>query len=642
MRSFSTLVPLLRVRVIPNPRALLAVAVIVQAVVVPAFGEPASGEYSFRVEHDVIIPMRDGVRLAADIYLPTDDDGQPIRSLPILLQRTPYDKTTAKFVEAAEFFASHGYIAVLQDARGRYQSDGEFSKYIGEGQDGFDTIEHLALLPYTNGKIGMWGTSYGAHVQANAAKFDPPHLRTIVLNMGGLSNGWTHKIRNHGALELQQVTWAFTQLAAEARDPILRQMISSETPGDWLWALPFRRGLNPFSTSPNFEDYLLKVMTDTDYGDFWKEKDLNWVEHYHTTADIPMLLLTGWYDSYCGGTIQNFIGLTDALNSHVQLIVGPWTHGGNLRSYAGDIEFGANANLSGFERDFHLRWFDKHLKDIGSQRADPKVKLFVMGTGDGHKDRNGRLFHGGHWITTDSWPLPNTQFTKFYLVSGGKLQLAPDSSEAASTTYTFDPTNPVPTIGGAFSSTGPTFEPGGYDQRTTKEVFAARPPYLPLKARSDVVVFQTDPLPDAVEVVGPISIKLYVSSSAVDTDFTVKLVDVYPPSLDYPQGFDLNITDGVLRTRYRASQQEQVLLQPGKIVELSIQPFPTANVFKKGHRIRIDISSSNFPRFDINPNTGEPLGTHRSYTSADNTIYHDSLRRSHLLLPIVSADSSTD
>lgn len=600
----------------------------------------AQSEYVFGVEKtesNLMLPMRDGVSLATDIYRPTRVGAPVDEQLPILLQRTPYDKTGDRIVQSAEFFARNGYVVVLQDHRGRYASEGEFTKYVGEGQDGFDTIAHLSELPYGNGEVGMWGTSYGAHVQANAAKLRPPALKTIVVNMGGMSNGWDHKVRNHGAFEIQQFTWAFRQLAAETDDPVVRKMLDLDSINHWLTAMPIRKGLNPLSVSPNFEDYILEMMTHGDYDDYWKHLDVNWVEYYDQTADIPMLLISGWYDSYAGGTVHNYNELSRRLDSDVHLIMGPWTHSSNTRSYAGDVEFGTDAAIQDFHQEFHLRWFDRVLKGKRGDSMAP-VQAFVMGTGDGHKDANGRLYHGGEWREASEWPLPDTEFVPYYFHGDGTLSTSKTDDEFAATTYLSDPDNPVPTIGGAFSSTSPVFEPGAYDQRTSADVFGAEPPYLPLKSRSDVVVFQTAPLEQDVSVVGPIVIHLHVSSTAPDTDFTAKLVDVYPPSADFPTGFEMNITDGILRARYREGPEQQVLMDAFETYEIQITPFPTANVFKKGHRIRVDIASSNFPRFDINPNTGEPLGRHRNKRIAENSIMHSADRPSHILLPIIPAN----
>jgi putative CocE/NonD family hydrolase len=602
--------------------------------VLTAFALAAAGEV-VRAEENLMIPMRDGVRLATDIYRPARG-GTPLEEkLPVLLQRTPYGKTGSSLVESARFFAANGYVVALQDLRGTYSSEGVFTKYIGEGQDGYDTIEVLAKLPYANGKVGMWGTSYAAHVQANAAKLRPPALATIVLNMGGMSNGSDHKVRNHGAFELQQLTWAFRQLEAETEDPLVKEHLARAPIESWLEALPLRKGLNPLSVAPNFEDYILEMATHGDYDDdYWKHPDVNWQEHYDQTLDIPMVHVSGWYDSYAGGTLQNFVELSKRMTSPVHLLMGPWTHGGNTRSHAGDVEFGPEAARPDFPREFHLRWFDRFLKS-GDAAAEEPVRIFVMGTGDGHKDANGRLYHGGRWISASSWPLPETRWTRYYFHADGSLSERPPTEPESKTTYTFDPRDPVPTLGGAFSSTSPVFEPGAYHQEEREGIYGARPPFLPLSARPDVVVFQTEPLTSDVEIVGPIVVALHASSTALDTDFTAKLVDVYPPSPDFPSGFEMNLTDGILRARYRNGPERQELMTPGEIYRLEIEPFPTANVFKKGHRIRVDLSSSNFPRFDVNPNTGEPLGMNRRMVNADNTLFHDALRPSHVMLPIL-------
>ncbi len=588
-----------------------------------------------RFEQNLMVPMRDGVRLATDVYRPARG-GTPLdEKLPVLLQRTPYGKTGSSLVESARYFAANGYVVALQDVRGAYASEGVFTKYIGEGEDGFDTIEYLAKLAYANGKVGMWGTSYAAHVQANAAKLRPDALATLILNMGGMSNGWDHKVRNHGAFELQQLTWAFRQLEDETEDPLVKEHLARAPIESWLEALPLRKGLNPLSVAPNFEDYILEMATHGDYDDdYWKHRDVNWQEHYDETLDIPMIHVSGWYDSYAGGTIQNFVELSRRKTSPMCLLMGPWTHGGNTRSYAGDVEFGPEAARPDFPRELHLRWFDRFLKGEEAAAEEP-VRIFVMGTGDGHKDGNGRLYHGGRWIAASTWPLPETTVAQYYFHGDGSLSKTPPTKPESASTYTFDPRDPVPTLGGAFSSTSPVFEPGAYHQEEREGIYGAKPPFLPLSARPDVVVFQTEPLAFDVEVVGPIEVELHASSTALDTDFTVKLVDVYPPSSDFPSGFEMNLTDGILRARYRNGPERQQLMTPGEVYRLEIEPFPTANVFKKGHRIRVDVSSSNFPRFDVNPNTGEPLGMNRRMVNADNTLYHDAGRPSHVVLPIL-------
>lgn len=610
-----------------------------------AFAEEEKLYEAVLFQADAMIPMRDGVKLATDIYRPAVK-GVPVEEkLPMVLQRTAYDKKSERFVKLANYFAQHGYVAVLQDIRGTYKSEGVFVKYMNGPEDGYDTIEWLAELPYTDGKIGMFGCSYGAHNQADAAKLNPPHLSTMVVNCGGIHNGWEYKIRNHGAFELaQQVAWALRQLGEETANPLVKDFLKIEKVEDWMAALPLKKGLNPLSIAPNFEDFIFEQWTHCDYDSFWKQMAYNWAEYFHQTSDIPMIHVTGWYDSYTSGSIKNYIGLSKIKKSPVRLLVGPWTHCSNV-PFAGDVEFGPDAAMPDFAEKWHLRWFDYFLKgkDNGVGK-EPAVRLFVMGRGDGHKDKNGRLYHGGYWKTAKDWPLSGTVFTNYYFHADGTLSTKLPAPGVKPTTYTYDPRDPVPTIGGSFSSQRPVLESGAFDQREReykgdprKGFYGSKPPYLPLRARHDVVVFQTEPLEKDVEVIGPIKVKLYASSTALDTDFTAKLVDVYPMSKDYPAGYEMNITDGVIRARYRNSREKQELMKSGEIYEFTIEPFPTANVFKKGHRIRIDISSSSFPRFDVNPNTGEPLGMDRRKVAADNSIYHDLMHPSHVVFPIVPA-----
>jgi len=627
---------------------LLVLALLASSVAQAEQGEVYS-VVTFR--KDLMVPMRDGVKLSTDIYRPAIN-GVPLpERLPLLLQQTPYNKESPQVVDQARYFASHGYVVALQDDRGTYKSEGVLIKYVGFGKDAYDSIEWLAQLPYTNGEVGMWGTSYAAHAQASAAIAHPPHLKTVILNCGGLYNGWEYKIRNHGAFELaQQVGWAFDQATAQPATQAARGVIEREKVADWIGVIHAKRGLNPLSAAKNFEDYLFEQMTHGDYDAYWKQTDMNWSLAYDETADIPMLHVTGWYDSYTGGTIHNYAALASLKKSPQRLLVGPWTHGRNTTSYSGDIEFGPDAALKEFPTALHLRWFDHFLKGQATLTGSDEspVRLFVMGTGDGHKDASGRLFHGGYWKTAAGWPPRDIQLTTYYFRGDGSLSRDMPSANDQPATYRYDPEHPVPTIGGSFSPQRGLVAAGGYDQRerefhgeTAQGFLGSRPPYLPLKARQDVLVFQTEPLSDNTEVIGPIEVTLFASSTAVDTDFTAKLIDVYPPGKDYQSGFDLNITDGIIRARYRNSPERQEFMKPGEIYRFRIEPFSTANVFKKGHRIRLDISSSNFPRFDVNPNTGEPLGMNRRTIPADNTIYHDRDHPSHVVLPVVEKRTAT-
>ena len=582
-----------------------------------------------------MIPTRDGRRMATDVYRPARNGVAVSKRFPVLLHRTPYDKSKAQ--KNAEYFARHGYVVAVQDTRGRYRSEGTFLKVQPiDATDGFDVIEWLAKQPYSNGAVGMWGTSFAAHMEAGAAQLHPPSLKTIVVNMGGMSNAWDHGVRYRGAYEMgRQLTWAWSQLAADAPNPSVRRLLEREKVEDWYGVQPMRRGLNPLSVVPEYEGWYLDFFEHADYDAFWKDPMMNWSEHYAETSDIPMYQIGGWYDIFLAGTFENFVGLSKLKKSPQRLLVGPWVHHGDTLSYAGDVAFGDAAAILDFDGDFHLRWFDHYLKGLATGvERDPPVRLFVMGTGDGHKDAAGRLFHGGYWRNESTWPLAGTRLVPYYFHADGSLSTDTPHETRARTTFTFDPRDPVPTVGGGSSA---RLKDGAYDQREDPRFPPSKPPFLPLRARADVVVFQTAPLEHDMEVIGPIHVELFGSTNRTDTDFTAKLIDVYPPSAEWPGGYDMNITDAIIRGRYRATQDHAVMLVPDKVYVFPIDPFPTANVFKKGHRIRVDISSSNFPRFDANPNTGEPLGKNRRMITADNTIHHSAMYPSHIVLPLAPA-----
>jgi putative CocE/NonD family hydrolase len=320
----------------------------------------------------------------------------------------------------------------------------------------------------------------------------------------------------------------------------------------------------------------------------------------------------------------------------MRLVIGPWTHHGNTATFAGDVDFGADAAIKDFDTNFHLAWFDYYLKGIKTAAAaQAPVRYFLMGTGDGHKDSAGRIYHGGEWRESKLWPPAESRAATFYLHADGSLNThAPIPTEPAATVYQFDPAHPVPTIGGGVSK---RLKDGAYDQRERADMPGSRPPYLPLRGRSDVLVFESEILKQDVVLAGPVEVTLYAASTATDTDFTAKLIDVYPPSTDFPTGFDMNLTDGIVRASYRDHFETRQPLVPGKIYSIVVRPFDTANVVKKGHRVRLDISSSNFPRFDVNPNSGEPLGSSRLLKTAENTVYHDAAHASAVKLFLMPA-----
>jgi hypothetical protein len=315
------------------------------------------------------------------------------------------------------------------------------------------------------------------------------------------------------------------------------------------------------------------------------------------------------------------------------MILGPWIHGANTSSAHGQVDFGPSAAIQGLE--FRARWFDRWLKNTANgAENDSPVKIFVMGGGTEARTTKGLHLHGGVWRDEKEWPIARTRFTPYYLHADGSLAPAKPAERASSTSYDFDPRNPVPTIGGNISSGVGIMLQGAWDQKCGEHVWNCKDS-LPLSARRDVLVFETRPLTEDVELTGPIDVKLWASSSAVDTDFTAKLLDIHPPSPEFPAGIDMNVEDGIIRARFRHSLEKQELMKPGTVYEFTIKLYPTSNVFKAGHRIRLDISSSNFPRFDVNPNSGEPLNAHRRMVTATNTIYHDASHPSHVILPVI-------
>jgi uncharacterized protein len=592
-------------------------------------------EYDVIVQRDVPVLMRDGVRLAADLYLPARGNEPAPGPFPAVMERTPYDKT-AKFAQG-RYFARRGYVAVVQDVRGRFQSEGEWYPFAREAPDGYDSVEWAAAQPWCSGHVGTMGGSYCGSDQSALATLNPPHLSAMVVAVG-TSNYHTSSLRHNGALELRFMVYAF-RMATTSRealaDPALKAALVAdyERMDEWLSRTPYRKGASALRFLPTYEQWLLDILGEGDYNDYWQQRGYA-IDHYYAEhAAVPTIYLGGWYDSYARGTTSNYQALSAMKTTPQHLLMGPWTHGGWGASFAGDVDFGTDAVLDDYN-GLHLRWFDRWLKGIdnGADR-EPPVRIFVMGGGSGEMDRNDRLTHLGAWRDAGDWPLPGTQYVPYYAHADGTL--TPDlPGDAAPTRYTFDPRDPVPTIGGGISAASQVMPAGGYDQRGDRRFYGCRDS-LPLSARSDVLVFQTPCLDQDVEVTGPLTVKLWASSSARDTDFTVKLIDVHPPHADYPDGFAQNISDSIVRARYRNGREAPESLVPGEVCAFEIVMYPTSNVFARGHRIRLDVSSSNFPRFDVNPNTGGPMGRDRRVIVAENAVYHDRERPSHIILPVI-------
>jgi uncharacterized protein len=600
------------------------------------------------VERDVMVAARDGVRLATDIYRP-----EGAGPFPAVLERTPYDKSAPSRSEitasdpkprtreaVAQYFVDAGYAVVYQDCRGRYRSDGSFTKYLSEAADGYDTCDWLVRQGWCNGRIATMGLSYAAHAQMALGCLDPPGLAAQYLDCGGFSNAYRSGIRHGGAFDLKQATWAYRNALADARDPDTKAALEAEDIASRMARMPWRKGDSPLKAAPDYEDYLFEQWSHGIFDEFWKQPGIYAEGFYGGYADVPAVHLSGWYDPYARTAMENYVGLVARKRGPVRLVLGPWTHGDRSLSYAGHVEFGSAAPLDGnLGTDFFTvrrRWFDCWVKGIDNGVAEePAVRVFVMGGGSGRRTAEGRLDHGGCWREAQSWPLPQTEFTRFYLHPGRSLLIAKPGEGGGPLSFTADPDDPVPTIGGALSSGGPVMYGGAYDQRTGPKLFGAKPPYGPLAGRPDVLVFQTPPLPEDLEIAGPIEVKLWVATDGPDADVHAKLIDLSPPGEDYPDGFAMNLCEGLLRLRYQESWEAPALLEPGRVYAVTVAMFPCANLFKRGHRLRLDLAGSDFPHFDINPNSGEPEGAMNRKRRATTRIFVDAARPSHLVLPVI-------
>jgi putative CocE/NonD family hydrolase len=607
-------------------------------------GVRAEEPYGAVVLKDVKVAMRDGVRLAADVYLPARNGVAAVGRFPAILERTPYNKDESDFT--ARLFVPYGYVFVAQDVRGRFGSEGHWRPIRDDSRDGFDTAAWIAAQSWSDGGIGTVGGSYPGGTQHALALANPPQLKAMI-PVDAMSDCGRYGIRHNGAFELRFFNWIFNfgfspvPLRQPGIDPQAAPALGAlrDHVREYLRGLPLRPGTTPLKFAPDYESWLVESMSHGDNDAYWTDMGVSVVDHVAEYKDVPVYHVGGWYDSWALQTSTlNYAELAKAKKNQ-RLIMGPWTHGGQRRSSAGEAEFGPEAaiDMAAFER----RWFERWLKgvDNGVDR-EPPVRLFVMGGGDGHKTAEGRIFVGGAWREEREWPLSRARPTSYYLQAGGGLSTERPRSTPA-TRYQFDPRHPVPSLGGNVSSeNGGMMGRGVMDQRCRKDVWFCEDE-RPLSARSDVLVFQTPPLAEAMEVTGRLVVKLWAASSAVDTDFTAKLVDVYPPSNDFPAGFDLNVGDSIVRGRYRDSLARASLMKPGEVYAFTIELYPTALVFQKGHRIRLDVSSSNFPRFDVNPNTGEPLNDNRRWLTAENAVYHDPEHPSQLVLPVLPrADSA--
>lgn len=480
-----------------------------------------AGSASASAEHDVVmatsvkVPMRDGVRLATDVYLPGRGGAPAPGQFPVLLARTPYRK--ADMGDAGRFFAQRGYVVVIQDVRGRYESEGTFYIYLNEGRDGYDTVEWAAKQSWSNGKVGTFGPSYRAATQNALAVERPPHLSAMFVVVGTSNYHEDGAVRGGATYLLHNLAYAFSlgSTSKEARaDPAREAALlqgARQQLAQWLRAYPFGPNASPFHLVPAYQRWFQDFVDHADYDDYWKQNGFTFERSYEKYPEVPIYFISGWYDIFLRGTLHNFVGLSARQRSPKKLMIGPWVHGVGP-GFAGDVEFGPAAAVD-IQLE-QLRWFDQVLngKDTGILK-EPPVRLFVMGGGDGSRTPSGRLNDGGQWHSMPAWPPPGATSHPFYFHGDGSLSEQAPGTEPRSV-YTYDPAHPVPTIGGQIDSGKELAPDGPYDQRCSGKVFGCEND-LPLSARRDVLVFQTPPLAADVVVSGPPTVELWISSSTL-------------------------------------------------------------------------------------------------------------------------------
>ena len=592
---------------------------------------PARKTYKVVTEKSVPMKTRDGVTLYSDVIRP-DVPGR----FPVLLSRTPYNKKGSDDPNGVSYlFARYGYISVMQDCRGRFESEGTYDTIFQEVADGYDAVEWSARLPWSNGRVGTTGQSYLGLTQYMIACNDPmPPSLQVMAPVSASSDYHASWIYHTGGASMwgwmlpYAIFKGLHTLKRAKRDDLFEKMKEYVEGGEFPLMRQTRYGLNAFTpltdswyrhlpikdwvellkeTAPYLADHIAHA----DDGEYWYRANVN---RHASSVNVPMLHVSSWYDIFGEGAPTAYQSIK--ANSRFEkgrtgqrLIVGPWGH---LLPYnepssrgTGDIDFGPNALID--LNETLLRWFDYWLKDVENGIIEEApVSIFTLGT--------------NRWQQLADWPPANTHQVRYFLHSekganalagDGSLSTVPPDGERPDT-YTYDPNDPVPSLGG----NNLALDIGVQDQR-------------PLESRQDVLIYTTEPMLHPVEVTGPVSVSLWASSSAVDTDFTAKLIDVHP------DGYAQNLLDGIIRARYRQSTSNPMLMEPGKPYPFRIDLWAISNVFLPGHRIRLEISSSNFPRFDRNLNTPDKFGEGTKTTSARQTVFHQTEMPSYLLLPVI-------
>lgn len=546
-----------------------------------------------RLLHDQRVPMRDGISISADVYLPLSGGPHPT-----IYQWTPYESTRERFVGWGVWFAQRGYAAVVSDVRGRYESEGEFEAWTKDGVDAQDSLTWAVGEEWCNGRIGTWGRSYGALIQWQLLHQGHPNLECVapqVIHDDYFWDGyWTG-----GAFQL-----ALT-LGAAAIWTSAISLVTGPAAGDLMLNDRIWRHL------PLIELDEVAIGRQVGYWREWwehQENDAYWHQFHHRpeTVTVPIFQQGGWFDPYSGSHLRSFAKIGTRVPNRV--LMGPWSHEEEVETFRGDVDLSAGVTVI---RDHELAFYDRYLRDEGNDWEErPPLELFVLGRNE--------------WRGESEWPLPGTELTQFFLRSGGRLDRDVPRSDEPADRYSYDPEDPVPTIGGVNSVLTMTqgaavpIRPGPWDQRV-------------LEARDDVLSYTSDELDRDLEVIGPVEMVLFAASSAKDTDFFVRVCDVYP------DGRSIFLTEGLLRARYRNSHEgdSTELLEPGEVAEYRIRCYPMANVFEKGHRVRVDVTSSSFPRFSRNLNTGEDVGTGTRIEVAQQTVLHTDVYPSHVLLPVL-------
>lgn len=592
--------------------------------------------YGVAIVRDVMVPMRDGVNLATDLYFPTKD-GHLLPGLwPTVLERRSYDKTRF-FANAPDGndYAQNGYVMVVQDVRGRDNSEGVFAAYPQEGPDGLDTFTWITEQPWYNGQIVVTGSSYLASTAQAILVQNPPGLAAAAIRVGPGNYHEDGAWRGGAFLLSHNVNYALGlaagghEAAAQPRVGEALRKQRQEHSFQLMRASPLLRGFSPFALTPSYDQWYQDWQGHELYDDYWKTNGNGFTEHYGNAPDVPVLLIGEWYDAFLGGTLDQFAGYSQGM-APVHMVISGGEHRNvySLRTDSGDVDLGPTAPIH--VKTEMLNWFDQHVKGV-DRGIDPDtlVRAFRIEGGTGVKNADGRLQAGGTWQEFVTWPPPDSRSVNYYLEPD--LGLTTEPAKTGSITYTHDPSNPVPAVGGRVSTGHPVLA-GPYDQRCTIELLHCDDD-LPLRLRPDVLAFETPHLDRDLEVSGPVVARLWVSSSAVDTDFVVKLIDQYPPTPDYPEGYAMNVAEGIVRARLRAFTQagpgfrrayavRSEPLTPGEVYEVTVDLWSVSYLFRAGHRIRLDVSSSSFPQFDINPNTGEPFAERRlPPVVAQNTVY---------------------